>query len=174
MAYSNGQILSSVSCSSRHAFPRSLYNNPIAEADSNIRLLGLTPTAALRQDNITRNVFTEQAGIAVTHWTRIRQMLGSNLGWDKGYPDSCFSYSPDLYADDGYSTSAGPRRSTTSPCATSHIYTVHGPINSGARKLWLHRDADKSLAFPISYFPVCSTAKIIFLGWVKEVITTKS
>jgi hypothetical protein len=34
--------------------------------------------------------------------------------------------------------------------------------------------ADKSLAFPISYFPICSTTKIIFLGWVKEVRTMKS
>jgi hypothetical protein len=38
----------------------------------------------------------------------------------------------------------------------------------------LRRTADKSLAFPISYFPVCSTTKRIFLGWVKEVRTTKS
>jgi hypothetical protein len=36
------------------------------------------------------------------------------------------------------------------------------------------RGADKSLAFPISYFPICSTTKRIFLGWVKEVRTTKS
>jgi hypothetical protein len=33
----------------------------------------------------------------------------------------------------------------------------------------IRRDADKYLAFPI-----CSTAKRIFLGWVKEVTTTKS
>jgi hypothetical protein len=38
----------------------------------------------------------------------------------------------------------------------------------------IRRGADKSLAFPISYFPVCSTTKIIFLGCVKEVRTTKS
>jgi hypothetical protein len=38
----------------------------------------------------------------------------------------------------------------------------------------IHRGADKSLAFPISYFSICSTTKIIFLGWVKEVRTTKS
>jgi hypothetical protein len=36
------------------------------------------------------------------------------------------------------------------------------------------KGADKSLAFPISYFPTCSTTKGIFLGWVKEVRTTKS
>jgi hypothetical protein len=30
------------------------------------------------------------------------------------------------------------------------------------------------VAFPISYFPICSTTKRIFLGWVKEVRTTKS
>jgi hypothetical protein len=34
--------------------------------------------------------------------------------------------------------------------------------------------ADKSLAFPISYFPICSTTKRIFLRRVKEVRTTKS
>jgi hypothetical protein len=34
--------------------------------------------------------------------------------------------------------------------------------------------ADKSVAFHISYFPICSTTKINFLGWVKEVRTTKS
>jgi hypothetical protein len=34
--------------------------------------------------------------------------------------------------------------------------------------------ADKSLAFHISYFPFCSTTKIIFLVWVKEVRTAKS
>jgi hypothetical protein len=38
----------------------------------------------------------------------------------------------------------------------------------------IHRGADKSLAFPISYFPICSTTKGIFLGWVNEVRTTKS
>jgi hypothetical protein len=34
---------------------------------------------------------------------------------------------------------------------------------------YIRRGAEKSLAFPI-----CSTTKIIFLGWVKEVRTTKS
>jgi hypothetical protein len=34
---------------------------------------------------------------------------------------------------------------------------------------YIRRGADKSLVFPI-----CSTAKRIFLGWVKEVRTTKS
>jgi hypothetical protein len=38
----------------------------------------------------------------------------------------------------------------------------------------LHSGADKSLAFPISYFPICRTTKRIFLGRVKEVRTTKS
>jgi hypothetical protein len=33
----------------------------------------------------------------------------------------------------------------------------------------IRRGADKSLAFPI-----CNTTRIIFLGWVKEVRTTKS
>jgi hypothetical protein len=34
--------------------------------------------------------------------------------------------------------------------------------------------ADMSSAFPVSYFPICSTTKTIFFGWVKEVRTTKS
>jgi hypothetical protein len=38
----------------------------------------------------------------------------------------------------------------------------------------IRKGADKSLAFPISYFPICSTTKRIFLGWVEEVRTTKS
>jgi hypothetical protein len=38
----------------------------------------------------------------------------------------------------------------------------------------LRRGAEKSLAFPISYISICSTTKIIFLEWVKEVRTTKS
>jgi hypothetical protein len=36
------------------------------------------------------------------------------------------------------------------------------------------RKGAKSLAFPISYFPIYSTIKTIFLGWVKEIRTTKS
>jgi hypothetical protein len=36
------------------------------------------------------------------------------------------------------------------------------------------RGAAKSLAFPISYFAICSTTKRIFLGWDKEVRTMKS
>jgi hypothetical protein len=38
----------------------------------------------------------------------------------------------------------------------------------------MRKSADKSLAFLISYFLVCSTTKRILLGWVKEVRTTKS
>jgi hypothetical protein len=41
-------------------------------------------------------------------------------------------------------------------------------------RLYVHRGADKYLALPISYFPICSTTKRIFLGWVKEVRTMKS
>jgi hypothetical protein len=37
------------------------------------------------------------------------------------------------------------------------------------RYAYIRRGAGKSLAFPI-----CSTTKRIFLGWVKEVRTTKS
>jgi hypothetical protein len=40
--------------------------------------------------------------------------------------------------------------------------------------LELCRGPDKSFAFPNSYFLICSTTKRIFLGWVKEVRTTKS
>jgi hypothetical protein len=38
----------------------------------------------------------------------------------------------------------------------------------------IRRGAGKSLVFPISYFPNCSTTKGTFLGWIKEVKTTKS
>jgi hypothetical protein len=38
----------------------------------------------------------------------------------------------------------------------------------------IRRCADKSLAFPFSYFLIFSTTKRIFLEWIKEVITTKS
>jgi hypothetical protein len=38
----------------------------------------------------------------------------------------------------------------------------------------LRTGADKSLAFPNSYFSICSTTKRIFLVCVKEVRTTKS
>jgi hypothetical protein len=41
-------------------------------------------------------------------------------------------------------------------------------------KINKYRGADKSLAFPILYFPSCGTTKIIFLGWVEEVRLTKS
>jgi hypothetical protein len=40
--------------------------------------------------------------------------------------------------------------------------------------VYVSRGADKSLAFPISYFPICNTTKKIFLGYVKEVGITKS
>jgi hypothetical protein len=46
----------------------------------------------------------------------------------------------------------------------SNCSVLHNIINVSVR-----RGADKSLAFPI-----CSTTKRIFLGWVKEVRTTKS
>jgi hypothetical protein len=45
-------------------------------------------------------------------------------------------------------------------------------IRLNLRKLCM--GADKSLAFLISSFPICSKTKRIFLGWVKEVRTTKS
>jgi hypothetical protein len=38
----------------------------------------------------------------------------------------------------------------------------------------IRKGDDKSLAFRFSYFLICSTTKRIFLGWVKEVRTTKS
>jgi hypothetical protein len=46
---------------------------------------------------------------------------------------------------------------------------ANSPLVTVRRSQYLHRDADKSLAFPI-----CSTAKRIFLEWVKEVRATKS
>jgi hypothetical protein len=38
----------------------------------------------------------------------------------------------------------------------------------------VRRGSAKSWAFPISYFPICSTTERIFLGWVKEVRTMTS
>jgi hypothetical protein len=43
---------------------------------------------------------------------------------------------------------------------------------AGFRKI--PRGAGEILALPISYFPICNTTKRTFLGWVKEVRTTKS
>jgi hypothetical protein len=37
----------------------------------------------------------------------------------------------------------------------------------------LRRGADKSLAFPVSYFRICSTTKRILLGLAKGVGTTE-
>jgi hypothetical protein len=39
---------------------------------------------------------------------------------------------------------------------------------------YIRRGADKFLVFPSSYFPICSTTKRFFLGWVKGIKTTKS
>jgi hypothetical protein len=52
--------------------------------------------------------------------------------------------------------------------------TTHLHLVSRIRMVELRSGADKSLAFPISYFPICSTTKRIFLGWIKEVKTMKS
>jgi hypothetical protein len=53
-----------------------------------------------------------------------------------------------------------------------HIYVTH----SVQLKLSLNirRSVDKSLSFPVSYFPICSTTKRIFLRWIKEVRIKKS
>jgi hypothetical protein len=63
------------------------------------------------------------------------------------------------------------RRCTTLFTVVATGYHAHW-ISEG--KGALCRGADKSLAFTISYFPICITTKRIFLGWVKEVRTTKS
>jgi hypothetical protein len=47
-------------------------------------------------------------------------------------------------------------------------------LNGTHHMLGLLKGAEKSLALLISYFPICSTTKRIFLEWVKEVRTTKS
>jgi hypothetical protein len=41
-------------------------------------------------------------------------------------------------------------------------------IKIPAKELTLRRGADKSLAFPISYFPICSTTKRFFLDELKK------
>jgi hypothetical protein len=33
---------------------------------------------------------TKRVGVAVTHMALIREVLGSNLGWDVDYPDCSF------------------------------------------------------------------------------------
>jgi hypothetical protein len=38
----------------------------------------------------------------------------------------------------------------------------------------VHRGVEKFLPFPISYYPICSTTKRMFVGWVKEFRRTKS
>jgi hypothetical protein len=50
---------------------------------------------------------------------------------------------------------------------------VRACVRAPERLNGLRKGADKFLAFPVSYFPIWSTTKIIFLGWVKEVRTTK-
>jgi hypothetical protein len=61
-------------CQAMH-FLLLFHNNRIAEADSPI-------SGLMRFTKIT-----EQVGVEVTPKTRTRQMLCSNLCWDKGYPD---------------------------------------------------------------------------------------
>jgi hypothetical protein len=51
---------------------------------------------------------------------------------------------------------------------TLFIRVTHKLLTTAIYTFQTCRGADKSLAFPI-----CSTIKIIFLGWVKEVRTTK-
>jgi hypothetical protein len=46
--------------------------------------------------------------------------------------------------------------------------------NHLARNQSLRRNGDKSLAFPIFYLLFAAQPKELFLGWVKEVRTTKS
>jgi hypothetical protein len=48
------------------------------------------------------------------------------------------------------------------------------PLKPHEKESHIRRVADKSLAFPICYFLICSTTKRNFLKWVKEVRTTKS
>jgi hypothetical protein len=55
-----------------------------------------------------------------------------------------------------------------------HMYSRHIANEARGKFYLIRRGADKSLAFPIFYFPICSTTETIFLGWVKEVRTTKS
>jgi hypothetical protein len=45
-------------------------------------------------------------------------------------------------------------------------------FQQSTQRYTLRSGTDKSLAFSISCFPICSTTKIIFLAWVKEVRTT--
>jgi hypothetical protein len=61
----------------------------------------------------------------------------------------------------------------------SHV-VIHQLLHQAEMQKWakinvpIGRGADKSLAFPVAYFTICSTTKRFFLGWVKEVRTMKS
>jgi hypothetical protein len=48
------------------------------------------------------------------------------------------------------------------------IILLFNPTNSALVAVKICRGADKSLAFLISNFSICSTTKRIFLGWVKK------
>jgi hypothetical protein len=58
-------------------------------------------------------------------------------------------------------------------CWKSERFSEMREINSEST-LSESKGADNSLAFHIFVFPIGSTNKMFFLGWVKEVRTTKS
>jgi hypothetical protein len=100
-----------------------------------------------------------------------------NSAW-KGLISSPFNaHEWKLYSNIHYtylSNSISP--SIRMPLTLLNIYSRSKSIivQGDQKKKQIRRCADNYLAFPISYFPICSTTKRIFLGWVKEVRTTKS
>jgi hypothetical protein len=62
-------------------------------------------------------------------------------------------------------------RTVGGACQLCLVFPLFQHQDSGERILCY---ADKFLAFPVFYFPICTTTKRIFLGWVKEVRTMKS
>jgi hypothetical protein len=71
--------------------------------------------------------------------------------------------------DEGTGRAVGGR----TPLSTKNYRKLNFTLIIFTCSVQILRGADKSLAFLISYFPICSTIKRIFLGWVKEVRTTK-
>jgi hypothetical protein len=85
----------------------------------------------------------------------------------------CFSYLSNRPAVGGFPNHlvTRPQRETAPLLSVN----VQQPKNSCTclREI-VCRGADKSLAFPLSSFYICSTTKRFCLGWVKEIRTTKS
>jgi hypothetical protein len=69
-----------------------------------------------------------------------------------------------------FETSVNPYRTTERHSSKDGNFCLHQIQDCKAVvRTTVRKGADKSLAFPVSYFLVSSATKRIFLGWVKEV-----